>query len=310
MPPKTQTFRHPRRSPAGVTLAEVIVVIVIVGMGVLVLLTMLPHGREQARLLACGKNLGQIGVALALYDQGHQRLPSIALPGPLDAPAGSSGPGPLRTLLEALELPDLTGLHDPKSPPPGPAGPVPGEMPVPGFICASDPNATAGWFTAPVSYRATTGDTPAGDNGPFAIGRVLRLQAVESGDGLSYTSAFSERLVGDHEPNHAGACNYQVVPGPLAGAGCPATDDGPRWRGDAGSSWFYAGYRSTLYNHALPPGAQPSCVAEDGQTAFMGASSGHGRGVNLLLLDGSVTLVTREIDPRVWKRYATVNARE
>ena len=42
------------------------------------------------------------------------------------------------------------------------------------------------------------------------------------------------------------------------------------------------------------------------QDGLHGASSGHVRGINLLLLDGSVTLVTREIDPKVWKEYARI----
>ena len=84
-------------------------------------------------------------------------------------------------------------------------------------------------------------------------------------------------------------------------ARCLLKDRRARWHGDAGSSWVVADYRSTLYNHALLPNAPLSCVAADGQTAFMGASSGHVRGVNLLMLDGSVKLVLPTIDRRVWK---------
>ena len=38
----------------------------------------------------------------------------------------------------------------------------------------------------------------------------------------------------------------------------------------------------------------------------MGASSGHVRGVNLLMLDGSVKLVVPTIDPVVWREFATL----
>jgi hypothetical protein len=256
--------------------------------------------------VGCQKNLGQIGVALAIYDQLQNQLPTVATLSGIDGPGGARSPGPLRTLLETLQLPDLTELKDPQSPSPPRRGQLPGETPVPGFVCSSDPNATAGWFAAPISYRATTGDSPAGDNGVFAIGRVLGLRDVEAVDGSSYTAAFSERLVGDHEPSHPDPCNYQVVTGPLAGSECPATDDASAWRGDAGSSWSVFDYRHTLYNHALPLGSPHSCVAADRKTAFIGASSGHIRGVNLLLLDGSVTLVTREVDIKVWKEYARI----
>jgi type II secretory pathway pseudopilin PulG len=300
--------RHSDRR--GITLLEVIVVIGIVVLVFLFLLMFIPRGREQARLTGCQKNLGQIGVALAMYDQIHDQLPGVGILPGADNAEGVAAPGPLRTLLEVLQLPDLTELKDPKSPPQPRPGEVPDERAVPGFICSSDPNATAGWFTAPISYRAATGDTPAGDNGLFAIGRVLRLQDVEAADGSSYTAAFSERLVGDHQPYDPAPCNYQVIPGPLSGAGCPATGDTSAWRGDAGSSWSWSDYRHTLYNHSLPLSSRHSCLAIDGQTAFMGASSGHVRGINLLLLDGSVNVVTREIDPKVWKDFAAISQRQ
>ena len=141
-------------------------------------------------------------------------------------------------LLESLDLPDLTELRDPKTRPKGQPGHVPGEVPVPGFVCASDPNAIAGRLPAPVSYRAATGDTYRGDNGAFAPGRSWSLAAIEERDGLSYTAAFSERLVGSggeaSGPCRATGssrppCPTAVVPRRSATAG---------WRNDAGSSWI------------------------------------------------------------------------
>jgi Protein of unknown function (DUF1559) len=97
-----------------------------------------------------------------------------------------------------------------------------------------------------------------------------------------------------------------VVPPPLPAAGCSAQGGLDRLRDDAGSSWIGSNYRSTLYNHALPPNGRPSCIADDGRSAFMGASSGHVRGVNLLRLDGSVALTVPSIAPAVWRELATV----
>ena len=238
----------------GVTLVEVIVVLAIVTIALLILLMMIPRGREQARLLGCQKNLGQIGKALAIYHQLEHRLPTIVALAGIDEPSEERSPGPLRIVLDTLQLPDLTGLPDDKTPPKAMPGQVPGEIAVPGFVCASDPNATAALFRAPISYRATTGDSPAGDNGLFARGCVITLQDVEATDGLSYTAAFSERLVGDNQTNHPSLGNYRVVPGPLSGMRVlpPDAGDAP-WRGDAGSSWNWADYRSTLYNHAAGP---------------------------------------------------------
>jgi type II secretory pathway pseudopilin PulG len=294
----------------GVTLIEVIVVFAIVTIAFLFLLMMIPRSREQSRLLSCQKNLGQIGKALAIYHQLEHQLPLIVALAGIDEQTQPKSPGPLRILLDTLQTPDFTALTDLKTPAKVLPGQVPLEIPVPGFVCGSDPNATAGLFRAPISYRATTGDSPAGDNGLFAPGRLIKLTDVEATDGLSFTAAFSERLVGDAKSDSQYVGNYRLVHGPLLGPGCPGAIADTRWIGDAGSSWNRADYRSTLYNHALVPNRKPSCLAIDGETAFMGASSGHVRGVNLLLLDGSVSLITPAIDPKIWKELARIGSPE
>ena len=149
----------------------------------------------------------------------------------------------------------------------------------------------AGHFPAPISYRACTGELPSGENGAFSIGRVISLREIQDRDGLSFTAAFSERLLGDNLPGYPAAYNYGIVQGPLPALACPAQSSAIEWRGDAGSSWVRSDYRSTLYNHALTPGGQPSCIDTRGRAAFMGASSGHVAGVNLLLFDGRVTVI-------------------
>jgi hypothetical protein len=294
----------------GLTVVEVVVLLVLISLTALLLLMGLSQAREQARLAGCRKNLGQIGFALALYDQMQNHLPEIRAVAAPVGPSDGSAPGPLKTLLEVLQLPDLTELRNRESLPERRGGPVPGEQPVPGFVCASDPNASQGWFPAPISYRATAGDDPSGDNGAFVPGRSTSLRSIEAADGLSYTAGFSERLLGDNQPGQPAPYNYQVLPPPVPTDGCPRSGEPSAWRGDAGSSWTRSDYRSTLYNHALPPNGHPSCIASDGRTAFMGASSGHVRGVHLLLLDGSATLVRPAIDPKIWKEFAKIRSPE
>lgn len=289
----------------GVTRGDVIVLVILIGAMAMLVLMGLSRAREGARLTGCTRNLSQIGFALALYDQLHGHLPEVARPLAPGKPTSQGASGPLRSLLESLDLPDLTRLRDPKSRPKG-GGSVPGEVPVPGFFCASDPNALSGWLPAPVSYRATTGGGPLGEDGAFAPGHTWSLAAVETRDGLSYTAAFSERLVGTAEDGPEGLPSYRIAAGPLdQHAGCPSLPDSVALANDAGSSWIAGDYRSTLYNHALTPNARPSCIARDGQSAIMGASSGHVRGVNLLRLDGSVSLTVSSIAPAVWRDLAT-----
>ena len=285
----------------GISAAEVLVILVVVVVVVLVLLLALPRQREVARLAACRRNLMQIGVALELYERSEGRLPTVPT---LTADPASSG-GPLKSLLDALVQPDLTGLTDVSRPPKPQPGRVPGERPVPGFVCPSDLTAfSEGRLPAPVSYRATAGDSPLGGTGAFAPGRSIRLAEIEDGDGRSFTAAFSERLLGR---NVRGPMDYMVVDGPLTGDRCPSSAEA-RWRGDAGASWAEASWRSTLYNHALTPNAAPSCVADDGSSAFMGASSGHVGGVNVLIFDGSVRTVSPTVAPPVWKALATTHS--
>ena len=292
------TTKRPRR---GISPPEVIVVLVILFVVLMAVLLALPRQRENARLAGCRRNLMQIGIALALYDRSEGSLPTIP---PLTANPQPTG-GPLKAILDALVLPDLTELADASKPPPPRPGQVPGERFVAGFVCPSDGSSS---FLAPISYRATTGDQPGGINGGFAPGRMLKLADIEEGDGLSYTSAFSERRHGLRDEFEKSFDKYMTVPGPLVGAGCPASD-AARWHGDAGASWAEASWRSTLYNHALTPNASPSCTAADGRTAFMGASSVHGAGVNVLIFDGSVRTVGPTIAPPIWKALATTRAR-
>ena len=155
-----RSSRRPGKGRRGVTLVEVIVVFAIIVLVFLFMLMMIPRGREQARLLGCQKNLGQIGIALAMYDQFQQQLPTVATLSSVDDAGTTRSPGPLRILLETLQLPDLTELNDPGSPVPPRADQVPTEIFVPGFVCSSDRAPTSGWFGAhqlPCDHRRLAG---------------------------------------------------------------------------------------------------------------------------------------------------------
>jgi prepilin-type N-terminal cleavage/methylation domain-containing protein len=286
----------------GRTLAEVIVVLAIVAVLVLAILMALPRGRESARMVGCQDNLRRFGFALALFDQSRGHLPEVA-------EAGKEGVAIPAALLGELGLADFSVLVDPKSRPKGSRpGPTPGPSRVPGFICASDPRATSDQFAAPISYRATTGGRTGGGDGIFAPGRRIAIADVEAADGADFTAAFSERLVGDGRSGSRSPRNYAVVAGPIGPDGCPPCPDSA-YRGDAGSDWSASSWGFTIYNHARPPGASASCVANDGRTASVGASSGHVGRVHLLMIGGAVRPVALGVDPDVWRRLATVDDR-
>jgi len=261
---------------------------------VLFLFMLVPRQRESARVVGGQQNLMQIGRALALYDVGGGHLPPVRL----------GDHGPLAMVLAELSVSDFRGL-DPKRPPVKQPGWEIAERPVPGFVCSSDRHAVAGIHPAPVSYRATTGDTPDGRSGAFALDRSTTFAAIEAADGASYTALFSERLVGDNASGMRSSWNYALVGGPVVASECPDSPSSA-WKGDAGSSWVRADWRSTLYSHALLPNAASSCVASDGRTALMGASSSHLQGVNVLIADLSVRTLTPHVDSKIWREWASI----
>lgn len=281
--------------PRGLGGIEVVIIIALVGFLVLCVLVVLPRGRETARLATCQNNLMQLGKATQLYEQGQLHYPT---PPPLGSPeAGSS---PVAAMLQALTIPDFLDLRDATTPP------KPGRAPsrdarVAGLICPSDAQASAGVAITAISYRANAGEDVAGRTGPFAPGVVVGSGAVEAGDGLSFTAGFAERLLGTGVDGQPGAMNYALTTGPVA-APCDLTrPEDRRWRGGAGSSWAEPGWRSTLYNHAVPPNVPTTCVADDGLTATMTASSAHPGRINVWMLDGSLRGVTPTVDPSVWR---------
>lgn len=300
------------RDRAGYTLADALVataLITVIGLFALMALT---RGRESARMTTCQRNLAQIGVGLALYHDSQKALPMIGEPTPIEPPptSAATNPGPLRTILETLGVSSPLGLHPEGLNLASLKGPLPAGYAVPGFFCPSDPHAIGGIFASPVSYRATTGDDPEGRTGGFALGRRTTLREIEDADGVSYTAAFSERLVGDGQAAPAPE-NYTLVDGPVAVSGCfpdPEAAAGADWRGDAGSTWEQADWRSTLYNHALTPGSKISCLARDGRSALVGASSGHTAGIHLLMFDGGVRRIARSVDRKIWLDYGSVGA--
>ena len=289
----------PRGRRRGLGAVEVIVIVGILGFAAILFTMGLSKGRESSRMAGCQRNLMQVGVGLQMYHQANRHYPTVST---LDRP----GEGPIKTLLDAFVIPDLLELRDPSNPPRPTQSPPPG-VNVPGLTCPSDRNMANGPLVSSLSYRFNTGDEPEGSNGPFQPGRVMTSAEIESSDGLSYTAAVAERLVGDGRDGHPALGNYATCPAPVTRSGCPSSSPG-LWRGDAGSDWAEASWRSSLYNHVLTPNAGPSCIAQDGRTGLMGASSAHVGRVNVLIMDGSLRVVKPSVDSKVWAELGTVGS--
>lgn len=285
-----------RRRRNGFGAGEVVVALVLVIVVGLVVVTALPRGREQARGAVCRNNLRQIGVALSLYAKATGHYPSVPA-------AEGQGASPLEALLVELGQADFSRLDKAESLRAKRSDAPKGLRLIPGFICPSDPEVRSSRFQGPLSYRMTSGSTPNGGDGPFAPGRVVTPDEVASGDGLSFTAACSERLLGTGRDGEPSPRNYTIAGGPIGPGGCPASPLSAL-KGDAGSSWTDAGWRNSLYNHSITPNAPASCIASDGRTARIGASSGHNGLVHVLLLDGGTRSFTSTIDPEIWKSWA------
>ena len=285
------------------SVVEVVVVLAIVALLAVFVLMSLPRQRESARLAGCQKNLMQIGIALAIYDQSERHLPTVPA---LSGDATRRADSPLRALLEGLALPDLRDLEDSKQHADEAAGIRPRGAPRAGLHLPQRPERERAALPradqlpghdrrharrAKRGLRPRTSDEHRRDRGRGWHELHRRLRRATRGDRPP------------QRPRREELCRR---PRPARRLGLPAGRSRRLSRRCrllvALSDW-----RSTLYNHALTPDAGPSCIADDGRSAFMGASSGHVDRVNVLIFDGGVRIFTPRVDPKVWRAWATTH---
>lgn len=288
----------PRSRRRGLTLIELLTVVMIVGLLLALLLPAVMRARAAARRTRCASNLHNLGLALNQHLSVREAFPT--------------GAGERSFLVQLLPYLEQAPLFNGRIDDDTAAVPIPGV-----FLCPADAARGAPLARYATSYAGnagTFGREPASDwDGAFADGR---LKPEDVTDGLSRTAAACEWIVGDGDdgrPSRLGSIAILDADFPASPAGldsfvrtCEAAIPGRNCTSGSpykGSYWFRGRLGHSLYTHALAPG-RPSCRAAPDLNAIT-AGSLHGGGAHVLTLDGGVRFVRESIAPAVWRALGT-----
>jgi prepilin-type N-terminal cleavage/methylation domain-containing protein/prepilin-type processing-associated H-X9-DG protein len=185
-----------RRARYGFTLAELLVVIGIIGLLVTLLLPAVQAAREAARKASCKNNLRQIGIALHNYHDSLRSLP----PGCVEWRSWNSPPSRRQFAWSAMLLPYLeqSNLHQQinwNKPFDAPENARAANTDLPIYLCPSESDFVAG--KGLFSYGGIFGELLVDreqDDGLFVYERAFRFSDVL--DGLTNTIAVSEDVGG------------------------------------------------------------------------------------------------------------------
>jgi len=294
-------FRH------GVTLIELLVVIAIIGVLIGLLLPAVQMAREAARRTQCQNNVRQIGLALHSHHSAMQVLPSGWVE---NFPNGEPGWGWGTLILPYLEQQNLASQSSASDWPPGRAIGHPNnrrvrETPVPTYLCPSD--------GSPDVFTLHEGP----EGGPAGPGAAARNASTEP-----------------HAPGAPGPPIFEVARANYAGVfgkgvieNQPSLGDGAFYRNshirfadirDGLSNTLITGERSSRLDFPTWVGAVPGAhrstarvvgragrVPNDVLNDFSDFSSFHVFGANFLVADGSVRMISDEINLDVYRALVT-----
>jgi prepilin-type processing-associated H-X9-DG protein len=288
--------------------------------------------------MQCTNNLKQIGLAMHQYHSAYETFPPV---GSVDVNGNSGGGGRvpqtasihlrLTNYLEQRAVYDAYNfmLGDVLNGTSVPANTTVMATAIPGYLCPSDPNPgstrdLAGGYSVPVTtvnyavnggvnrwnFGGRTSGTAWWLGGHPSFGSLVRISAVT--DGTSPTAGFSEWVKGTSGQNARGE-NLVYAIAQYANGG-PLNDE-TACRAASTPLWDFKGEYWTLqdtgrggpYYHVMTPN-RPACAvsaAFGNVDSFIGASSFHPGGVNVLMLDGSVRFVMSSIGLAGWNALGT-----
>lgn len=327
---------HGLRIRLGFTLIEVLVVIGIIGVLVSLTLPAVQAAREAARRARCTNNLRQLALATNNFAAANGGFPSHVTfrelsPQPDLKMIHASLHCQLLGFLEESALFNAINFELPMSWPQNipPANDTVSAHSIAGFLCPSDPLATAASHGCQ-SYRGNVGldeiypvglkqgrvVTQQSERGAFGpTAEILPLSAFT--DGMSHTIAFSEKRIGSGPGPFNPARDWvDGVSLPSSGVTAdewvaPCSSLAPSAvrsaRTDSGRYWLLYGSRFTSFFTSVTPNNHvPDCGnAHDNGRGVFAARSYHPGGVNAAMADGSVRWSPSSIATATWRALGT-----
>jgi prepilin-type processing-associated H-X9-DG protein len=322
----------------GFTLIELLVIIATVAVLIALILPAVQAAREAARRIQCTNNMKQIGLAIHNYIAAYDVLPPA---GGVDIQGVSDGLGSVpQTASVHLRLLNYLGqvavynaynfmLGDVLDGAAVAANTTVIATAIPGYLCPSDANpgnsgTIAGGFDARIqciNYAVNGGGNRWNSGGRVTgvawwlggnPGFGNRVDLAGISDGTSATAAFSEWVKGKSGQDAPGKNLVYAIAqfnngGPQADFSLCSSADAALWD-FKGEYWTLQDTgRGGPYYHVMPPN-QPACATGMGfgtVDSFIGPSSSHPGGANLLLMDGSVKFVKDGIALTIWVALGT-----
>lgn len=309
---------------SGFTLVELLAVIVIIGILVGLLLPAVQTARESARSSQCMNQIKQLAIAMHNHENAYRVLPAGNKKG-----FGSDGMSPFVQLLPFIEE---TKLYTDMLAWSGVENSNVARAQLEKFRCPSDAQRVTVVKARPSSnYVFNAGDTlnghsqGAASRGLFTQSLDIRLRFKDISDGLANTIAISEivrpQMSGTTQPPGMAACttcdegNSWGIANTFAAS---TTNNGTSpnacftsWRGAKfvedgtiallgqprapGGCWNWSQWNFWAFNTILAPNG-PTCTGNGPQRGILTVKSYHRGGVNAAMADGSVRLISGNID--------------
>jgi prepilin-type N-terminal cleavage/methylation domain-containing protein/prepilin-type processing-associated H-X9-DG protein len=267
--------RNPRRT--GFTLIELLVVIAIIAILIALLLPAVQQAREAARRTECKNKVKQIGLAFHNHHDVHKRFPTGGDTGPT-APNNADNDAPDRFTWAYHVLPYLEQSSAYK------LGQTPGNVttlertPIPTYYCPSRRSVQVYKSNSKSDYVANNGT----NNTNGAVSRTrdnVDIGMRDITDGTSNTLLVGEGRLHKSFMNSGGCCADNENP-----FTCGFADD--------------AGRRVSS-----PPEPDPNTDPPADSTVDGDFGSSHPGGINVVLCDGSVRLISYTITPTVFQNF-------